>query len=436
MATVVQSLGGQVPVVAERQERAEPDAVAGSQLQAQGPILATQGVQREVANTVIVKEPTIAEFMKLDPPQFKGEVGEDPERYIEEVSRICEVLECSAEKTLKFASFRLKGIAYDWYDAFIKGRPVDAPNMTWPDFKRELVERFLPRNERQARAKKLEQLKQENRTVAQYLQEFTRLSRYAPHLIPTEEERVQRFIDGLKPELRSVIVVGTYRSLNEVENAARNLERCLREVGSDRAQHKRPRFESQMSNVRGRTAQGYQQRQYQDQRLTQTIPYCQTCMTRHFGGCPVGQGRCFNCGLSDHLKRNCPYLIRENTQGRGGFQQTSQTYTSAVTQPVGQRVLVGGRGPGGRGHWGRGRGQQGFRGGRGGLGERVPPTTSNVIGGPTHMPARVFAIMEQDAQASNNVVTGKYALLVSIPHYLNYKNINIEYLLKKSFRAC
>ena len=56
-------------------------------------------------------------------------------------------------------------------------------------------------------------LEQRDLTVAQYEAKFTELSRFAPQLIATEEEKTLKFQDGLKPYLknkRSILKLGVY----------------------------------------------------------------------------------------------------------------------------------------------------------------------------------------------------------------------------------
>ena len=56
-------------------------------------------------------------------------------------------------------------------------------------------------------------LEQRDLTVAQYEAKFTELSRFTPQLIATEEEKVLKFQDGLKPYLKnkiSILKLGVY----------------------------------------------------------------------------------------------------------------------------------------------------------------------------------------------------------------------------------
>ena len=43
-------------------------------------------------------------------------------------------------------------------------------------------------------------LRQENRTVAQYVDEFSKLSRYAPDDVATDATKQEKFIEGLNDD--------------------------------------------------------------------------------------------------------------------------------------------------------------------------------------------------------------------------------------------
>ena len=56
-------------------------------------------------------------------------------------------------------------------------------------------------------------LEQRDLTVAQYEAKFTKLSRFTPQLIATEEDKALKFQDGLKPYLKnkiSILKLGVY----------------------------------------------------------------------------------------------------------------------------------------------------------------------------------------------------------------------------------
>ena len=143
------------------------------------------------------------EFRKLHPPIFLGtEPNPNPTGFIEEYDRICQALGCSPVRAVQLVSFQLQDIAYFWYQSYYRNRPVTAPPLQWTEFSEAFLIWFLPESVRDARAREFETLVQADRmTVIEYDVTFTRLSRFAPHLIATEEMKVKRFINGLRDYL-------------------------------------------------------------------------------------------------------------------------------------------------------------------------------------------------------------------------------------------
>ena len=63
-------------------------------------------------------------------------------------------------------------------------------------------------------------LEQGDLTVAQYEAKFTELSRFAPQLIATEDEKTLKFQDGLKPYLKNKISILKLSVYSEVVDRA------------------------------------------------------------------------------------------------------------------------------------------------------------------------------------------------------------------------
>ena len=75
--------------------------------------------------------------------------------------------------------------------------------------------------------------------VAQYEAKFTELSRFAPQLIATEEEKALKFQDGLKPYLKnkiSILKLGVYL---EVVDRALIAEKDNKELHQYREQQRK-----------------------------------------------------------------------------------------------------------------------------------------------------------------------------------------------------
>ena len=101
------------------------------------------------------------------------------------------------------------------------------------------MDEFLPPAERERRATQFERLRQTpGMSVSEYAREFTRLSRYAPHMVPTEATKVRRFRAGLITSLYNVLVVAEYSTLFRLVDTAKQVEVRHREDQVEREQRR------------------------------------------------------------------------------------------------------------------------------------------------------------------------------------------------------
>ncbi|XP_070039721.1 uncharacterized protein [Nicotiana tomentosiformis] len=76
-------------------------------------------------------------------------------------------------------------------------RPAGSPALTWDQFSQLFLEKFIPITLREGYRRLFKSLQQGSMTVTQYETRFVDLTRHVNILLPTERERVRRFIDGL-----------------------------------------------------------------------------------------------------------------------------------------------------------------------------------------------------------------------------------------------
>ncbi|GJN11898.1 hypothetical protein PR202_ga30133 [Eleusine coracana subsp. coracana] len=74
--------------------------------------------------------------------------------------------------------------------------------ITWGEFKDAFRAHYIPAGLVRRKAREFAALKQGNRSVEEYCEEFNRLALYAPEQVDTPAKRKDRFLEGLSAELQ------------------------------------------------------------------------------------------------------------------------------------------------------------------------------------------------------------------------------------------
>ncbi|XP_070050829.1 uncharacterized protein [Nicotiana tomentosiformis] len=304
------------------------------------------------------KEVSLQEFLKLKSPKFTGSDNlADTQSFLDGTLKALRALECSSERVVELATYKLEDMANIWYENVLLGRPAGAAPLTWDEFTKLFMNYFLPDSLMQKYARDFERLVQTPyMDVSTYNTKFCKLARYAPYLVPTEEARVQRFVDRLSTLLERL----KPRDVRSVQ-----LVIYIR----------RPRHEGLSVAVLVKIEE--QEIRDNNNRIYATTPVCQTCGRSHLGQCRVLTGECFRCGKLGHHLRDFPQPPRNLSQA--SIQSVAPTQTTRNTS--------GATGTGNRGR---------------GAGDRA--IVNQGQGNAGRGQARVFVFTRQDAQASNVVV--------------------------------
>ncbi|XP_060674056.1 uncharacterized protein LOC132804125, partial [Ziziphus jujuba] len=351
---------------------------------------------------------SVDQARRLGAVEFDGSQG--PAAALKWLSSMEKILEegmqCPDEDMVRISGFMLEGDARKWWQMEKTRR-----RHTWDQFKIAFSTEFCPPAYREARRREFEGLRQGNMTVTEYERRFRELSEFCMHLIPDDHAKKVRFIDGLNESIGYTLSGSVHPTYQSARDAALELER---QAEIHRPSRRRP-FEGSYSGVprqgaskkshssgsdsggfspRGRFQRrgGYRMPQparhsisggtssYQHSGFSPK-PFCRRCNRAHHGICQF-EGVCFQCGQAGHIKRNCPYgeagvlgASPPSHQASGSRGQSSRgSYavggsSGSVPQPVGPS---------------RGRGRRPQQTGQG----------------------RVFAMTQQEALATPDVVAG------------------------------
>ena len=89
---------------------------------------------------------------------------------------------------------------------------------------REFNEKYLPPIVQEKREDDFIKLRQGTLSVAEYETQFTKLSKFAPELIATEQRRVRRFVQGLNVEIQEALAAAQINTFSEVLEKAQRIE--------------------------------------------------------------------------------------------------------------------------------------------------------------------------------------------------------------------
>jgi hypothetical protein len=153
-----------------------------------------------------------------------------------------------------YASERLEGAASDSWDAFTAAH-ANADTITWQEFQVNFHAHHIPSRIMKLK-KELLSLTQGNMSVSEYHDRFTQLSCYAPKEVDTDEERQERFLEGLIGPLNYQQPSHSFPNLQTLLNKAIGLENKRKEL----SYHKRKYQGKTSRNTRQNNSQGSQLR--------------------------------------------------------------------------------------------------------------------------------------------------------------------------------
>nr|XP_027088578.1 uncharacterized protein LOC113709934 [Coffea arabica] len=251
-------------------------------------------------------------FQKFSPPKFLG--GLDPdmaERWLEKMIDIFAVLHYSEERQVTFAIFQLERAARSWWNVIRTKWKREQTPRTWVNFMREFNAKYFPPLVQEKKEDEFIRFRQGTQTVAEYENQFTRLSKFAPELIVTEQRRVWRFIQGLNVKIQKDLAVRKrgFPGSSSGQGDKGNPSKVGRGTGGGRFSGM-----SRGTSTRGGPVRRDQQRS-DSQRSSASVSRgpCGFCGKPNYteDNCWRKERKCLRCGSAEHQIASCPILPRE-----------------------------------------------------------------------------------------------------------------------------
>ena len=130
----------------------------------------------------------LACFLRLNSPVFSSStepiVADD---WLRKTARELTTAGCTDTEKVKFAAHQLEGPAASWWENFTATYPIDT--VTWDQFQQAFRTAHVSAGAMAMKKREFRKLRQGGRTVGQYVDEFSKLARYAPDDVATDASK-------------------------------------------------------------------------------------------------------------------------------------------------------------------------------------------------------------------------------------------------------
>ncbi|KAM0026737.1 putative transcription factor interactor and regulator CCHC(Zn) family [Helianthus debilis subsp. tardiflorus] len=251
--------------------------------------------------------------------------------WIEKVEAVFAVCECPPANWVKFATGTLEGSALSWWKAQIQMLGLETANATaWEDFKDMIKEEYCHRDDIHKLEDEYYGLKMVGSEIEAYTKSSNDYAALCPNMSRPMYRRIELYIKGLVPEIRSHATSANLPTIQPVVRLAHKLTNQAVEEG---------RLPKRISAAKGTSSDGKrkwdgnqgkdanftqapaQQRKTDNNKGTQqqggyrgSYPKCNKCNRHHHGAC--GKGQCQRCNKMGHEAKDCrsQFPARQNQQ--------------------------------------------------------------------------------------------------------------------------
>ncbi|XP_075507586.1 uncharacterized protein LOC142544422 [Primulina tabacum] len=261
-------------------------------------------------------------FGRMKPKEFSWTI--DPmiaEGWIKSIEVIFAFMMMEDDDKVRCATFLFFVDARLWWES--ASVALDLATLTWDGLKEVCFSKYFTEDVRSRLTREFMVLRHGDLTVAKFVRRFERGCNFVPQIANDATAKMWHFLDGLRPILRRDVRVVGPTTYEVAVSRALSAEQDLRDIENDR-RGKRPFQATQSQQQRMKTFQvprvqkqnkkqffgpskgpgPHQQRTNNQQPYD--IPQCPNCKRKHTGECRWGSGKCYRCGSTNHMFKECP----------------------------------------------------------------------------------------------------------------------------------